>query len=85
MNLAELRKLRGWSQQQLADELGIRSKGHVSNIESGAETAGLRLALQIEAWSNGEVPAASLLSPDDADLLAHHRRLSAAQPAEVAA
>ena len=33
--------------------------------------------------------AASLLSPDDADLLAHHRRLStaqpAAQPAEVAA
>jgi transcriptional regulator with XRE-family HTH domain len=76
--LTEYRNQRGISQQQLADALGIRSKGHISNIESGFEPAGLRLALQIEAWSDGVVPADSLLSPADAALLATHRRLSAA-------
>jgi len=75
--LTEYRNQRGISQQQLADALGIRSKGHISNIESGFEPAGMRLALQIEAWSDGAVPADSLLSEDDAKLLANHRRLNA--------
>ena len=85
MLFASYRKHKGLTLEEVATQLGLRSKGHVSDIESGAQSPSLRLALQIEAWSGGEVSAASLLSPEDADLLAHHRRLSAAQPAEAAA
>ena len=86
MELGAYRRSRGTTLEQLAEVLDLRpgSAGHLSRIENGSE-ATIPLALKIEAWSNGEVPAASLLSPDDAELLAHHRRLSTAQPAEVAA
>ena len=86
MSLADYRRQRGMTQVQLAEalDLSANSFGHVSRIENGGE-ATIQLALKIEAWSNGEVPAASLLSPDDAELLAHHRRLSPAHPVDVAA
>ena len=85
MDLPSFRKSRGLSQEECARELGLRSKGYLSSLESGQERMPLRLALQIEAWSAGEVTAASLLTDDDAKLLAGHRRLASAHPAEVAA
>ena len=87
MDLATHRKSRGLSQEACAIALGLSptSKGHISGLETGAIKATIHLALQIEAWSSGEVPAESLLTEEDAALLATHRRLAAAQPAEAAA
>jgi hypothetical protein len=52
--------------------LAPSSKGWISEIESGARPASLRLALKIEKWSQGAVPAASL-SPIAADLARQKR------------
>lgn len=62
MDLATYRKRRGLSQEQCATELGLSpsSKGWISEIESGARPASLRLALKIQNWSSGEVLAAAL-------------------------
>lgn len=73
MDLASFRKGRDLSQQQVADALGIRSKSYISALETGAETASLRLALQIEDWSEGKVPAETLLDPADRELLRANR------------
>jgi transcriptional regulator with XRE-family HTH domain len=78
MDLSAYRKLRGLSLEQVALELGLRSKGYFSRIESGAISTPLRLALQIEEWSNGQVPAAGLVSPEDAALLAKVRQRATA-------
>lgn len=69
MDLASFRKSRGLSQEQCASELGLApsSKGWISEIESGARPASLRLALRIETWSQGAV-AARTLSPVAAEL-----------------
>lgn len=69
MDLAEHRRARGLSQEQAAAELGLKSKGYLSSLESRRFPCPLKLALQIERWSDGEVTAASLVSADDADLL----------------
>ena len=74
-DLAAYRRTLRLSQEQFAAELGMRSKGHISNIEKGSP-AGLRLALKIEAHSRGLVPADGLVSPEDAHLLAGHRALA---------
>lgn len=60
MDLAAYRQLRGLSQEDCARELGLRSKGYISDIETGAQSAGVRLSLKIEAWSNGLVKAATV-------------------------
>ena len=36
MTLSEARKNKGWSQARLAQELGLRSKGYICDIERGA-------------------------------------------------
>lgn len=69
MDLESFRKSRGLTQEQLASELGLVSKGYVSRIETGDVRAPIKLALQIERWSGGEVRAVELLSPEDAGLL----------------
>lgn len=69
MNLESFRKSRGWTQEQLGEAVGIRSKGYVSRIERGLEQCSLRVALRIEHLSGGQVTAASL-RPSDAALLA---------------
>lgn len=70
MDLATYRKdRRGLSQDACAAELGLRSKSYISGLESGALTAPLQLALRIEDWSEGEVPATGLVSEKDAELL----------------
>ena len=69
MSLTQVRERRGLSLDGLAAELGTKSKGYLSRLETGAERASFRTALKIQLWSAGEVPAESLLSPDDAQLL----------------
>ena len=68
MELESFRKSRGLSQAELARELGLRSKGYISDIEGRRQRCSLRLALRIQQWSEGAVPAASL-NTDAADLL----------------
>ncbi len=69
MDLATFRKQRGLTQDQLASELGFASKTYISQLETGAVPTPLRLALQIEVWSEGGLCALSLLTPEDAELL----------------
>lgn len=82
-SFAAFRQKRGLSQEQVAHELGLKSKGTVSDIENGRRYAGLRLALQIEQWSGGEVSAATLIDTEDRRLLAAARRQT--EPAPCAA
>ena len=71
MKLAEFRIRRGLSLEQCATQLGLKptSKGHLSRLENGQLPFPIKLALQIEAWSAGEVRAVELLKDDDARLL----------------
>jgi DNA-binding XRE family transcriptional regulator len=50
----------GLSQEACASALGLRSKSYISEIETGAKPASLRLALKIERWSGGRVSASSI-------------------------
>ena len=68
MELESFRKSRGLSQAELAREFGLRSKGYISDIEGKRQRCSLHLALRIERFSEGLVPAATLC-PDAADLL----------------
>lgn len=70
MSLEEYRKSVGLTQAELAARLGLRSKGSIWMIESGHRPASIRVALQIQTWSNGVVPAAELVSAEDRLLLA---------------
>ncbi len=67
--LKDCREAEGLSQEQLGAAVGVKSKGYLSRIESGAEPAGIRLALRIERFFNGLVRAESLLAREDAELL----------------
>jgi len=61
MDLAQHRKALGLSLEQTAIALGLApsSKGWLSEIENGKRDASLRLALKMERWSDGAVPAAT--------------------------
>ena len=87
MSMKAQREALGLTLEQcaLAIGMGENSRGHLSRIESGERFATIKIALKLEALLGGEFSAESVLSPDDAELLAHHRRLSTAQPAEAAA
>ena len=62
MTLAQHRKSLGLSLEALAIRLDLApsSKSWLSEIENGRRDAALRLALKIERWSDGAVPAASI-------------------------
>ncbi|WP_409514755.1 helix-turn-helix domain-containing protein [Brevundimonas sp.] len=62
MDLATHRNTLGLSLEECAVALGLSptSKGWLSEIENGRRSASLRLALRIETWSKGKVPAASV-------------------------
>ncbi|MCY1377704.1 hypothetical protein D9M69_652900 [compost metagenome] len=53
------RRSQGWSQADLANKLGLRSKGHVSRLESGLGVT-TDLAIAIDRLSGGAVPVAEL-------------------------
>lgn len=69
MDLKAYRESIGLTQAETAAALGLRSKGYVSSLETGAKGAGLKLALRIEQWSGGRVSAATIIKPEDASLL----------------
>lgn len=62
MDLLSLRTERGLTLAQTCVELGLKpgSKGWISEIERGTKEASVRLALRIEDWSGGKVPAGSV-------------------------
>lgn len=62
MTLTEYRTDLGLTLEQCAVQLGLSpsSKGWLSEIENGHRDASLRLAIRIERWSKGAVPAASV-------------------------
>jgi len=67
MDLVSFRKSRGFSQEDLAKALGLRSKSYISRLERKPGSASLRLALKIERFSDGLVQA-STLSGEAAEL-----------------
>lgn len=62
MEFSEHRKSLGLTLAETARQLGLSAKsvGWLSDIENGKRDASLRLALRIERWSGGRVPAASV-------------------------
>lgn len=74
--LAAFRRANGWSQEQLAAKLGIRSKGYISRVEGGHETCSLKIALRIQKLSAGALPA-RVLRPTDPDLQPADAEMSA--------
>jgi transcriptional regulator with XRE-family HTH domain len=47
MNLADARNAKGWSQEELAGRLGLKSKSYICEIEGGAAKPSLRVAIGI--------------------------------------
>jgi transcriptional regulator with XRE-family HTH domain len=66
--LRSVRRSHRLTQKQLAAALGLRSKGYISKLEGGLKPIPLRLALEIQRWSDGKLRAADLC-PDAAHLL----------------
>jgi len=60
MDLRSYRKSLGLTQAEAASELGFRSAGHLCEIEKGRIDATPKLALRIQRWSKGQVPAAEV-------------------------
>lgn len=67
MKLVLARESRGWSQSDLARALGLKSKGYISRIETGAERVSAENAIKIDRLTAGEVTVADL-RPDLADV-----------------
>lgn len=60
MDIASLRKELGLSLEAFGQELGLSSKGQVSQIERGDIGCSVNVALQIERLSAGRISAAAL-------------------------
>lgn len=82
MALEPYRRSRGLSQADVAEQLGLSSAGYVSRLERGSTPFPVRLALLVEAWSDGEVRAVDLLPPEDAQLLSQVISRASAPPAD---
>lgn len=63
MEIGSLRKELNLSLEGFAELLGLRSKGHAHDIESGVTRPSVRVALEIERLSDGRIDAAGL-NPD---------------------
>lgn len=63
MDLPSWRKSKGWTQSVLADRLGLRSKAHVSRLETKRDRVSAELAIAIDRLTRGEV-SVSALRPD---------------------
>lgn len=60
MDLRTLRIERGLSVAQLADILGMSSRGRLSEMEHKKKPIPVHLALKIEVWSGGAIKAADI-------------------------
>jgi transcriptional regulator with XRE-family HTH domain len=63
MEITALRKEMALSLEAFAGLLGLKSKGHLSQLERGEQTPSVRVALKIEQVSGGRISAATL-NPD---------------------
>ncbi len=63
MNIKALRDEKGLTLEAFAAAVGLTSKGHASDIEQGNATPSVKVALAIEALSDGRI-AAHRLNPD---------------------
>jgi putative transcriptional regulator len=61
-NLRELRRVRGWSQQELADRLAV-SRQTINSIETGRYEPSLTLAFRIARLFG--LPVEAVFSPDE--------------------
>ncbi|WP_337186719.1 helix-turn-helix transcriptional regulator [Phenylobacterium sp.] len=69
MDLATYRKHRRLSQRECARELGLTSKSYISQLETGKVRFPVKLALRIQHWSGGAVPAVEIC-PDVREFIA---------------
>ncbi len=71
MDLREYRESEGWTLAQLAERLGLQasSKAMISRLERGEERWPIRLALEVEVLSRGQVRALDLVGSADRLLL----------------
>lgn len=60
VTIASLRRELGLTLDELAEQLGISSKGYLSQIERGVIDCSVRVALRIEEFSSGRIDAACL-------------------------
>ncbi len=58
--IRQLRDRRGWTLEQLADRIGLKSKGRMSEIERGVTEPSPEVALRLEEISDGLIDAAAL-------------------------
>jgi transcriptional regulator with XRE-family HTH domain len=82
MDIRALRKDLGLSQEAFATCLGLRSKGHVCELEAG-KTPSIRVAIEIEKVSGGRLRATELNA--DVALVAQHLAANDAAPRKRAA
>lgn len=59
-SISDLRREFGDTLEAFGVRLGIRSKGHVSQIENGAAACSFDIALKLEELSGGRIDAAAL-------------------------
>ena len=60
MDLKSWRISEKWSQSRLADHLGLRSRGQVSDIERGRESVSAEIAIKLDRLSSGKVTVREL-------------------------
>lgn len=77
ITLVEARKSLGLSQTEMAERVGLKSKGFYSRVEQGLETPSIRVALAIERETDGAVKAHDL-NPQVGLVREHDRRVEAA-------
>ncbi|WP_409514445.1 helix-turn-helix domain-containing protein [Brevundimonas sp.] len=63
MDIQSLRQELGLSLGAFAAQLGLKSRGQASSLESGARKPSIRVALEIERLAGGRIKAADL-NPD---------------------
>ena len=63
MMLSDWRELKGLSQGDLAEAVGLRSRAQISDIERGRQKASADLAIRIDRLTGGAVPV-RILRPD---------------------
>ncbi|AJP72284.1 helix-turn-helix domain-containing protein [Sphingomonas hengshuiensis] len=72
--IRSIRDERGQSLDELAAAIGVGSRGYMSRIENGKVQCSPRIALAIEQWSGGRIPAEQLSA--DVALVVAARSLS---------